>query len=43
MLLSTLVADAQRHEPVLQDPVRDLLPWVARKRDTDVLGVLLTA
>ncbi|MFI9806307.1 HEAT repeat domain-containing protein [Streptomyces sp. NPDC052301] len=41
VLLSTIVADAQRRRPTLRDPARDLVPWAERERDTDVLDVLL--
>ncbi|MBW8796158.1 MAG: hypothetical protein JF597_21920 [Streptomyces sp.] len=43
VLLGTIIADAQRPEPTLQDRALDLLPWAERERDTDVLSVLLNA
>ncbi|MER6078954.1 HEAT repeat domain-containing protein [Streptomyces sp. NPDC001833] len=43
VLLSTIIADAQRRETTLQDRALDLLPWAGRERDTDVLSVLLNA
>ncbi|MEV6834936.1 hypothetical protein AB0N17_10525 [Streptomyces sp. NPDC051133] len=41
VLLSTIVADAQRREPTLQDRAREFVPWAERERDTEVLDVLL--
>ncbi|MFF4118782.1 hypothetical protein [Streptomyces sp. NPDC001714] len=43
VLLSTIIADAQRREPALQDRALALVPWAGRERDTDVLSVLLNA
>ncbi|MGY4977366.1 hypothetical protein ACWCYL_09415 [Streptomyces sp. 900105755] len=41
VVLSTLIEDAQRHEPALQNRALALLPWAERERDPDVLDVLL--
>lgn len=41
VLLSTVIADGQRREPVLRDRARDFVPRAARERHTDVLDVLL--
>ncbi|MER5790722.1 hypothetical protein [Streptomyces sp. NPDC001980] len=41
VLLSTIIADAQRREPTLQDRALAFLPWAEGERDTDVLAVLL--
>ncbi|MGW7547830.1 ankyrin repeat domain-containing protein [Streptomyces sp. NPDC054770] len=43
VLLGTIIADAQRLEPTLQDRALALVPWAERERDTDVLAVLLNA
>ncbi|MGY5122817.1 ankyrin repeat domain-containing protein [Streptomyces sp. 900105755] len=41
VLLSTVIADAQRSEPALQDRALALRPWAEREPDTGVLSVLL--
>ncbi|MFK0285458.1 HEAT repeat domain-containing protein [Streptomyces sp. NPDC090499] len=41
VVLSTIIEDAQRHEPALQGRALTLLPWAERERDPDVLDLLL--
>ncbi|MFF5146185.1 hypothetical protein ACFY6U_41830 [Streptomyces sp. NPDC013157] len=41
VMLSTIIEDAQRREPALQDRALAFRPWAEREPDTDVLAVLL--